>query len=596
MRLKPRRISLSSSPFYASAAVVISLGVFMAIFWAFNEYEAYTESIENIRQSYDARYRERVREEVEKAIGFVEYRRSQAEQRIEDEIRDRVQSAYSIASHMFSRHKDEMPEEELKDLVIEVLRPIRWSDGRGYYFAGGVSSGIVDLYGDDPFYEGKSRFSPELQLVRDKFSDITEIVREKGAGMYRYNWTKPEAVGRVYPKISFVKYFEPFDWYIGAGIYLDDIEKVLQEDVLARIRNIRFGRDGEIFGFRFDGTIISHPNERLIGRSISTLGDEQKKSYGYRMLQISTSPEAQGFVSFAESDGFGDSSKNSTMLSFVKAYDSWKWVFVAAMSMDEMEKAIEKERMTYLRINFENITLFITLFIIAVSLMMLFAYFYSLRIRQGISLFTDFFRKAVDEKNRIDDTHLAFTEFQDLRFLANQMVDDLAQKELLIRRDELRLDTLLQLGMMDDQCFQDKYDFILERIVKITRSEGGYLALVNTLQTHVNIYSRYETHPAVAPLLHEVLGISLPVKNAGLPGAAMLEGKAVICNGHNPETEQIFPYSTAVARHLDVPIFNSGKIVLIAGVYNNTSDYDNTDVRQITMLLEGLWLHVLKMC
>ncbi len=596
MKIKPQRISLSSSPFYASAAVVVSLGVFMAIFWAFNEYEAYTESIENIRQSYDARYRERVREEVEKAIGFVEYRRSQAEQRIEDEIRDRVQSAYSIASHMYSRHKDEMSNEELMDLVVEVLRPIRWSDGRGYYFAGGVSSGIIDLYGDDPFYEGRSRFSPELQWVRDKFSDITEIVREKSAGIYRYNWTKPEAVGRVYPKISFVKYFEPFDWYIGAGIYLDDIEKVLQEDVLARIRNIRFGRDGEIFGFRFDGTIISHRNERLMGRSVNDLSDEQDGNYGYRMLQTGTSPDSQGFVSYTGPHGSEDNSRSSAMLSYVKAYDSWNWIFVAAMSMDEMEMAIEKERMTYLRINTENITLFITLFIIAVSLMMLFAYFYSLRIKQGISLFTNFFRKAVDEKNRIDDTHLAFTEFQDLRFLANQMVDDLTQKELLIRRDELRLDTLLQLGMMDGQCFQDKYDFILERIVKITRSEGGYLALVNTAQTHLNIYSRYETHPTTSPLLNEVLGISLPLEKAGLPGAAMLQGEAVVCNGHNPEKEQIFPYSTAVFRHLDVPIFNGGKVVLIAGVYNNGSDYDNTDTRQMTMLLEGLWLHVLKTC
>jgi len=594
MNIGPRRISLSSSPFYASAAVIISLGVFMAIFWAFNEYEAYNESIENIRQSYDARYRERVREEVEKVIDFVEYRRSQAVQRIESEIRDRVQSAYSISSHMYSRHKDEMAEIELKDLVVEVLRPIRWSNGRGYYFAGGVESGIIDLYGDDPFYEGKSRFSTELREARKKFRDITGIVKEKGAGIYRYNWTKPEAVGRVYPKISFVKYFKPFDWYIGAGIYIDDLEKTLQDDVLARIQNIRFGRDGEILGFRFDGTIICHRDERFIGRSISDFGDDQEYKFGSEMWQKGISTDAEGFVRYVSSKDSQDV-KNNRNLAYVKAYDSWGWIFVATMSMDDMEQAIEKERKTYLRINFENITLFISLFIVAVSLMLLFAYFYSLRIKHGISLFTNFLRRAVDEKNRIEDTHLAFTEFEDLRYLANQMVDDLSQKELLIRRDELRLDTLLQLGMMEDRCFQDKYEFILERIVRITRSEGGYLALVNTAQTHLNLYCCYEISAEGEGKTIQVSGISRPLEQAGLPGKAVIRGEAVVCNGY-PGTQQLFPYKRMVHRHLNVPIYNSGKIVIVAGVYNNGRDYDTSDIRQMTMLLDGLWLHVLKVC
>ena len=107
-------------------------------------------------------------EEVDKVIGFVDYRRSQAQQRMESEIRDRVQSAYSIASHMYSRHKDEMTEKHLKNLVVEVLRPIRWSNGRGYYIAGGVQSGVLELYADDPFFEGKNSSSEEMRFFRDK--------------------------------------------------------------------------------------------------------------------------------------------------------------------------------------------------------------------------------------------------------------------------------------------------------------------------------------------------------------------------------------------------------------------------------------------
>lgn len=589
MKILGRRISLSSSPFIASLTVVISLGVFMAIFWAFNEYEAYTESIENIQQSYRARYRERVREEFGKVVDFIEYRRSQAEEQIETEIRDRVQSAYSIASHMYSRHKDEMPVSAIKSLVVEVLRPIRWNNGTGYYFAGSLKNSTIDLYADDPFYEGKKISSDELRDVRKKFIDISAMVKEKGAGIYTYNWTKPEYEGRFYPKISFVKYFKPFDWYIGAGNYLDDLEEVLQEDVLARIRNIRFGKDGEIFGFRNDGTIICHRQEMLIGRSIKdfSVGDHH---FGLEMLEKGSMEDGEGFVVYSTG-----ASEINRKLAYVKSYSSWGWIFVAVMGMDDMEKAIEDEKTTYIAITLKNTTLFITLFIIAVGILLASSYFYSLSIKHGISLFTDFFRKAADEKIRIEETQLAFAEFEDLGNLANQMVDDRIHKELLLRRDELRLDTLLQLGMMEERCFQDKYDFILERIIRITRSEAGYLALVNDAQSHVNLYSFFEVNKKMKGKA-KVTGISLPLGKAGAAGLAVTEGKPLVNNDCDHSEHRLFPYDSLVKTHLDVPIFNSGKIVIVAGVCNTLDGYDNGDVRQITMLLEGLWLHVLKIC
>jgi len=47
---------------------------------------------------------------------------------------------------------------------------------------------------------------------------------------------------------------------------------------------------------------------------------------------------------------------------------------------------------------------------------------------------------------KIEKTDLAFAEFEDLGNLANRMIDDRIQKEFLLHRDELRLDTLLRLG------------------------------------------------------------------------------------------------------------------------------------------------------
>jgi signal transduction histidine kinase len=590
-----RKITLSSAPFYASLVVVTSLAVFIGIFWAVNEYQAYRESIENIRHTYKNQYEVRVKEELGKVVELINYRRQQNDLGVEIDLRRRVQSAYTIASHNYRLYKDEKSVEELRSLVMELLRPIRWNNGRGYYFTGGVESGTVDLFADEPFFEGKS--ASEFQAIggQDVIGDIISIVRDKEAGLYRYNLVKPKFSGKSFPKIAFVKYFQPLDWFIGAGIYHDDLEETLQHEVLERIQNIQFGKDGEVFCFRSDGTILSNQDQRLIGRSVRDLVDSDGAKYGQAFLETAMENGQGGYIHYLDKRGTIGSSHQK--LGFVQTYQDWDWVLGTAMFMDAMEQTIGAETATYRKIAFENVLSFILLFAIAVVFLLLSTFFYSLKIKEGISLFTDFFRKAADSNVKISNEELVFREFDDLGRLANRMVEDRIKNELLLHRDELRLDTLLRLGMMEKHSLQDKYDFILRRIVQITRSEEGYLALVNTAQTHLTICSYTVFNEQDIFKREGELLLPLPVDQAGLPGKAVIKKSAVIANALRPDKgNRIFPYQIDITRHLDVPIYNDGKIVVVAGVCNNKENYDNSDIRQMTMLIEGMWLHVLNKC
>ncbi len=44
-----------------------------------------------------------------------------------------------------------------------------------------------------------------------------------GGGWVEYYWPKPNTE-EDYPKISYVSYFEPWDWVLGTGVYLDDMQ------------------------------------------------------------------------------------------------------------------------------------------------------------------------------------------------------------------------------------------------------------------------------------------------------------------------------------------------------------------------------------
>lgn len=590
-KLNNWRISLSSAPFYASALVIIVLGVFIGIFWAINEYQAYMESVDNIFQNYQSQYRTRVKEEFDKVVDSIQYKRFQSESLLEHDLRQKVQSAYSIASHMYTSNADVFTKQEMRDRVVETLRPIRWNNGKGYYFIGRVKEKSIELFSDDPYYEGKGVIDfidGDGKLV---IQDIVNIVKNDGAGLYQYKLLKPAFPFQSFSKIAFVKYFKPFDWFIGAGIYSKDLEQEIQQEVVERIQQMKFGNDGDVLGFREDGTIIISADERLIGRSVAGLFDSAGFGYGQEMLDAGLRNGKDPYVRYEVKQGDVVRQK----MNYVQAFPDWQWVLTTGMYMDAMEKAIQDETDTYETISFRNVFVFCVMFAIAVISLLFAAYVYSRKIEQGIELFTEFFRKAADSKVKIQDKELAFTEFEVIGTLANQMVDDRIQKELILQRNELRQDTLLRLGEMDNHSLQGKYDFVLKRVIEITQSQGGYLALVNTKQTHLTLCSVVMSTGVSMNSGFENGRLTGSVSRSGLAGIAVSNRKPVMTNSLF-SLGMLEPYREEIFNHLDVPIFDGDKIVMVCGVCNRKALYDTVDIRQMNMLLEGLWLHVIKTC
>ncbi|NQV02040.1 MAG: cache domain-containing protein, partial [Bacteroidia bacterium] len=515
--LFPTRPSLSSAPFRASLLVLLALAFFIAIFWAINEYQTYRQRISNIEQNFQELYQKRVEEELANVLDFVEKQRFQAMLRVEDELRVKVQSAYTIASHIYQMHKDKMSIAELRSMVVETLRPIRWSNGRGYYFTGRLKENTIDLFADDPLLEGQDAMQVREQRYAAIFQDMSRILQEKGAGMYRNRESGEDVKGLHFPGMSFVKYFKPFDWYIGAGTSREIIKTRLQEEILSAVQNRHFSENGHILCLRSDGTILSHPSGVLIGRSITALVNNQGESYGETMLQIGLENDSGGSLLYSTVDA--SSGRKQQRLSFIKSYSDWNWILVADISMDAMEKAIHDEIEVYGTRTFKNVGIFLGLLAVAVLFLLSMAYYHSVKIKNGINLFTDFFRKAAHTQLKIRSRDSSFAEFEDLAELANAMVDDIVQKEHLLHRDELRLDTLLQLGMMEEYSITDTYDFVLHRIIQITGSDRGYIALVNHTQTNCSLCSQVNMNTGKIGLNPEEENFSHLLIDSGLTGS-----------------------------------------------------------------------------
>jgi len=158
-----------------------------------------------------------------------------------------------------------------------------------------------------------------------------------------------------------------------------------------------------------------------------------------------------------------------------------------------------------------------------------------------------------------------------------------------------RFEALYQLSIIDPDDTQLIKEYALEAALQITLSKVGYIFLVNddetVLSLHVWSKSVMENCKIFEPQTE------FNVVDTGLWGEAIRQRKPVITNDYdspNPLKKGIPEGHIPIKNHLNLPVFDQGKIVLVAGVSNKSEPYNDEDARHLTLLMEGLWQALLK--
>lgn len=131
---------------------VISVAL-VGYFWIKNEYERVKKEETTLRKEYVADQESLIKHETEQVLDYVEFKISQAETRLKQVIRKRTNEAYDIAVNLYNQHKATRTPDELKKIIKDALRPIRYNNQRGYYFVTRLD-GVEILFADRPEMEG----------------------------------------------------------------------------------------------------------------------------------------------------------------------------------------------------------------------------------------------------------------------------------------------------------------------------------------------------------------------------------------------------------------------------------------------------------
>ncbi|CAJ36583.1 sensor histidine kinase [Methanocella arvoryzae] len=162
--------------------------------------------------------------------------------------------------------------------------------------------------------------------------------------------------------------------------------------------------------------------------------------------------------------------------------------------------------------------------------------------------------------------------------------------EEALRLEESRLEALLRLNQMTGEPINRICDFALEEAVRLTGSRIGYLAFYDEEQEKLTMHAWSAQGVKECRISNRT--IEYPIKNTGLWGEAVRQRRPVITNDYNapsPYKKGLPPGHVRLERHMNVPIMDDGRIVVVAGVGNKPEPYDIRDVRELVLLMEGMW-------
>jgi len=327
--------SLSLRLFGAAMAAVLVLYTY----WGIDLYRTMNAEVSYRADRLLEERRAFIRAVVETAVNGAEHARRTVEARTRTVIRERAEQALRIARHLWEARPAGASDTELAALIRETLRPIRFDDGRGYYFIFDIETGEGILHADRPSLEGT-----DLRTIRDAdgrpiVPRMIEMIQTDGEGYFDYVWFHPYRPGARFRKVSYVAVFEPFGWGIAIGDYLADMEADVKAETLAQIEATRFGREGYIFAGTWDGLSLLGPGR---GDMMWSITDPN----GVPVVQelVAAARKGGGFVQYVR-PALEEGAQPEAKLSYVMPVPAWRWYVGAGLSIDDINADIRAMRM-----------------------------------------------------------------------------------------------------------------------------------------------------------------------------------------------------------------------------------------------------------
>jgi PAS domain S-box-containing protein len=157
------------------------------------------------------------------------------------------------------------------------------------------------------------------------------------------------------------------------------------------------------------------------------------------------------------------------------------------------------------------------------------------------------------------------------------------------------MESLLSLSQMGQKTDTEIIAEVVEDSIRLTGSTIGYLATMNEDESVMTMqYWSKSAHESCTVIDKPIV---YPIEKTGLWGEAVRQRKPIVTNDYaadSPFKRGTPPGHVRLVRHVNIPVFDGDHIVAIAGVGNKEVNYDEGDIRQLQILMQGWWQIVIR--
>lgn len=157
------------------------------------------------------------------------------------QIKFLTQGVVNIVNHYYMEEKNgQLSRDSAQELARTAIRKTRFNgpDGSSDYFYAWKADGTNVVHGLKPEWEGK-KIGETLKDGKGRLviSELATALATNPSAYLMTEFIKNKDDSRLYQKILYAQRFEPWDWNIGTGVYIDeldaDYETILVKQLLA---------------------------------------------------------------------------------------------------------------------------------------------------------------------------------------------------------------------------------------------------------------------------------------------------------------------------------------------------------------------------
>ena len=166
----------------------------------------------------------------------------------------------------------------------------------------------------------------------------------------------------------------------------------------------------------------------------------------------------------------------------------------------------------------------------------------------------------------------------------------LKNKKYEIQLQNERLESLLRISRYKMTSKNDLLSYVLEEAINLTFSQFGYIFSYN--ESEQKLILNTLSVEALKMCAVKNSKIEYELEHTGLWGETIRQRRPIVVNDY--ESENKFKRGTPeghiiLHRFLSIPVIIDNVIVAVVGVANKKAEYEPSDVRQLTLLMDTAW-------